>query len=345
MNNVDTNLSASPYIIDHKVLQRFDQRRTIFGRRRLDTSFPFYNKNMYERLPEILCENKAGYTYVDFARAHAAWTVYDHFTGAFSAKKLEETDTLADPKLKPYERVDAVHLTDVVKETARRFGASAVGICTMYKKWIYSHALDGTTIDIPPEYQYAIVLVIAMDAEEIARSPSYVASIENGLGYSRTAACCACLAQFLRNLGYGAIPAGNDIALSIPLAIDAGMGELGRNGLLITPEYGPCVRLAKILTDMPLVADQPVEFGVHQFCETCNRCVEACEASAIQENTKPSYRTQCLSNNDGIVRWAVNHDKCYDFWVKNGNDCSNCIAACPFDPRGSSASHTRIPHR
>ena len=64
---------------------------------------------------------------------------------------------------------------------------------------------------------------------------------------------------------------GNDTALSIPLAIDAGLGELGRNGLLITPEYGACVRLCKVFTDLPLEADRPVEFGLAEICQRCRR--------------------------------------------------------------------------
>jgi len=59
------------------------------------------------------------------------------------------------------------------------------------------------------------------------------------------------LAEFIRLLGHDAIPAGNDMALSIPLAVDAGLGELGRNGLLITKEFGPRLRLCKVFTNLP----------------------------------------------------------------------------------------------
>ena len=138
------------------------------------------------------------------------------------------------------------------------------------------------------------------------------------------------MAEFIRNLGYKAIPMGNDTALSIPLAIDAGLGQLGRNGLLITPEYGPCIRICKVFTDLPLFVDKPIEFGVTKFCKTCSKCADACEADAIQKTNEPSFKTECISNNQGILRWAVNHDKCYSFWIENGGDCSNCIAACPF---------------
>jgi len=121
----------------------------------------------------------------------------------------------------------------------------------------------------------------------------------------------------------------NDTALSIPLAIDAGLGELGRNGLLITPEYGPCVRICKVFTDLPLEADKPREIGIANFCRRCNLCAEACEVEAIQKEPEPSYRVLCPSNNPGVLKWAVDVDKCFSFWIENGMDCSTCISACP----------------
>ena len=134
----------------------------------------------------------------------------------------------------------------------------------------------------------------------------------------------ACLAEFIRNLGYQAISMGNDTALSIPLAIDAGLGELGRNGLLVAPEYGPCVRLCKVFTDLPLAPDGPAPFGVTETCKTCRKCAEACEVEAISSDREPSYRTVSPSNNRGIKRWAVDPDRCYTFWVENGACCSTC---------------------
>ena len=173
-------------------------------------------------------------------------------------------------------------------------------------------------------------MTVKMDGSAIKTSPTFTASTATGLGYSQMAFIIACMAEFIRNLGYKAIPMGNDIALSIPLAIDAGIGQLGRHGLLITPEYGPCVRICKVFTDLPLKADKPIEFGVTDFCKKCKKCAEACEANAIQTADEPSFKIECPSNNQGILRWAVNHDKCYKFWIENGTECSNCIAACPF---------------
>jgi epoxyqueuosine reductase QueG len=54
--------------------------------------------------------------------------------------------------------------------------------------------------------------------------------------------------------------------------VDAGLGEMGRFGYLITKELGPRVRLFAVTTDMPLVADRPVDIGVEDFCSFCKKC-------------------------------------------------------------------------
>ncbi|RJS76940.1 4Fe-4S dicluster domain-containing protein [Candidatus Bathyarchaeota archaeon] len=130
------------------------------------------------------------------------------------------------------------------------------------------------------------------------------------------------------------MPCGNDTALSIPLAIDAGLGELGRNGLLIASEFGPRVRLCKVFTDLPLETDKPIEFGIKEFCEKCKLCAEACEVGAISTSEKPSYEIACRSNNPGALKWYVNVEKCFMFWRKNGASCSTCIKVCPFNRSG-----------
>ena len=141
----------------------------------------------------------------------------------------------------------------------------------------------------------------------------------------------ACTGEFIRNLGYKAIQCGNDTALSIPLAIDAGLGELGRNGLLITPQHGPRVRLCKIFTDLPLEPDKPLEFGVKEFCKKCKQCAEHCEAGAISKEDEPSFEAVCRSNNPGVLKWYVDVERCYLYWCENGTDCSTCIKVCPYN--------------
>jgi reductive dehalogenase len=322
----------SPYYTI-KNLKRFDQRDNIFGRMKYDKNADFYKMGIYDNINKIITNDNKGYSNLDYAKVMSSWTVYDYFHNAFSWDKLSDANSVMEkPKLKKFAVKDKISMTEQIKKISNKFGATKVGITEINPLWIYSNDLDGSKINIPKDCKYAIVLAVKMDPSLIKESPNFIACAETGLVYSKMAFCISCVAEYIRYLGYKAIPMGNDTALSIPLAIDAGLGELGRHGLLITKKYGPCVRLCKIFTDLPMAVDKPIEFGVRRFCENCRNCAESCEADAIQFEKKPSFKAPSKSNSKGVLRWAVDHEKCYKFWIKNGGDCSNCIAACPYFP-------------
>jgi hypothetical protein len=230
---------------------------------------------------------------------------------------------------------DPAKMSERIKYVAKFLGADLVGICELDQRWVYSHYYDRNTkeygeLNVP--YKYAIAIAIEMDWKEIKTSPAWEASAATGLGYSKMAFIAPSLAAYINGLGYPAIPAGNDVAQSIPIAIDAGLGEFGRHGLLITPEFGPRVRLCKVLTDLPLQPDKPIEFGVQGFCESkCGElCAKACPAQAIAYGPNRVAEGPTISERKGILRWAVNHEKCHIFWSQNRTDCSNCVAVCPW---------------
>jgi ferredoxin len=324
--------SAPPYTVDPTQYRRFDQRHTVFGRRTWDREASFFGHMVHDMAFERIASDEEEYSRLEFARLRAAWTVDEHFEGAYSWQRLGDADPVAARAGKLFVD-DRGWISAQIKETALMYGASLSGIAALDRRWVYSHDMRGQAIEIPAPFQYAIVMAIAMDPGAIATSPGYLAASATGVGYSRMAVASASLAQFIRNLGYRAIPMGNDTALSIPLAIDAGLGELGRNGLLITPQFGACVRLCKVCTDLPLLPDETKPLGLTEVCRSCRRCAEVCRVGAIQSDPAPSFRIASRSNNPGIERWAIDHDKCYSFWVENGACCSTCIAACPFTAR------------
>jgi epoxyqueuosine reductase len=122
----------------------------------------------------------------------------------------------------------------------------------------------------------------------------------------------------------------NDSALAIPLAVQAGFGEVGRHSLLITEEYGPRLRLGKIFTDMPLVISEPKRFGVKEFCDICQRCSSACPPKAITRGA-PSREAYSVSNLNGVKKWTTWAEKCFRFWAGQNSDCSICIRVCPYN--------------
>jgi ferredoxin len=319
-----------PYVIDKSKLRRFDSKNTVFDRVMWDSSWKGYKLMYDEKVFNIISEGKSGYSRVDFALAYASWIVHDAFEGGFSWKKIKPyrtpVDTVGIDWTKTrYEIDDARKMSIYIKRAARLFGASLVGVCKLNRDWVY------VDVDVPGKFENVIVMAVEMDADGIAASPAVPAAAATGVGYSKMAFILAGIGEFVRNLGYEAIQCGNDTALSIPLAIDAGLGELGRNGLLITPQYGSRVRLCKILTDLPLEPDRPIEFGVKKFCKKCKLCAEHCEAGAISMDDEPSFEVPCRSNNPGALKWYVNVERCYLYWCENGIDCSTCIKVCPYN--------------
>ncbi|MFX0123099.1 MAG: reductive dehalogenase, partial [Candidatus Hodarchaeota archaeon] len=311
---------------------------TIFGRVVWDESYIAHMRPITERAPKKV--GKKGYSRMGYAAQEGSWTIYDHFHGAFhwisvggeTDKKILPTQLFNIlPKLEP---TDLKSTTQLVKRVGQIFGACKVGIAKLDPElpFIFTHNRRNEPIDFPEEMKYVIVMLIEMDYHALKTSPALPASITTGNGYSRMAFAIACMAEFLRKLGYRAIPTGNDTGLSVPLAIKAGLGQFGRNGLLINPKYGQRVRICKVFTDLPLIPDKPVDFGVTQFCRVCKKCAKYCPSQSISYETDPMWETpwKTISNNNGVYKWYVNVDTCYDYWVKNSADCSNCIRVCPF---------------
>jgi epoxyqueuosine reductase len=324
--------TISMYVVDSQYMQ-FDGRNVIFARALSDPECSCYGHTLEERIPDIIKEGKPGYSLVDVALYEAAWTVYETYAGAFSWERLLPPG--AKPELDGLGQYNpgSETLTAVVKKAARFYGASLVGISRIDHRWVYSHTREGIPIEIPDDTTHAVVMAIEMDPQGIGTTPALTSSAVVGLTYSKMAFLIACMGEFIRNLGYKAIQMGNDTALSIPLAVDAGLGELGRHGLLVTPQLGSRVRICKVFTDMDLVCDEPVDLGVQQFCKTCRKCAEACEVEAISFEEKPTFEPVCKSNNPGVLKWPINAEKCYAYWCENGGDCATCIAVCPFTVR------------
>jgi epoxyqueuosine reductase len=331
---------ASRYVVGK--VERFDEKNTIFPRLLWDAKMLDVGRKFYGA--EVMPRDKPGYQLKDMAMVNAAWRLETNFArgnfgGRMGLYAWEWGGKFDYPRVPSGLKIsvdDPLKVTKDLKKVASLFGASLVGVCELDRRWLYSHAYlfsdtGGKSVEneIPKEYKYAIAIAIEMDYEGIRRSPAYPASAVVGIAYSKMAFVAGLLANFIRGLGYQAIPCGNDTACSIPIAIDAGLGELARNGLLITPEFGPRVRLAKVFTDLPLIPDSPIEFGVWAFCLKCGKCAQNCPSQSIMYR-EPTEQTNNISNREGLLRWPVNAETCIGFWAKE-TDCSNCIRTCPFN--------------
>jgi len=340
-NKGKSKSGTAKYIVGE--VKRFDQKNEAFKRSRWDPIFRDWAKRLWG---VVYPKEKNGHTLLDLAFRNAAWHIETgfahgniiHNTGMYSWDMPLIGVSRVPPDLK-LEVKDSAKMSKIIKKVARYFGASGVGICEVDRRWVYSHTFHFVTrehqeFELPEECKYAIVMIFEMDYELCRASPTWVAEAAEGKGYSMMAVTATMVAQFIRGLGYKAIPSGNDSALNIPLAIDAGLGELGRNGLLITPEYGPRVRISKVFTDLPLTPDKPIEFGVLEFCSKCKKCAQHCPSGAIiygERTDKPHN----ISNASGELKWPIDAEKCFAFWSRIEGSCMNCIRVCPFNkPKG-----------
>jgi Pyruvate/2-oxoacid:ferredoxin oxidoreductase delta subunit len=209
--------------------------------------------------------------------------------------------------------------TSAISEFVLANEADAVGITPMDPLYVF----EGYAIDEPT----VIILALAHNYERLKQVPS---DETNGVGiadvgdqYARGTRSSFALANWIRSHGYTAKAFPGPMAdalLLIPAAVDAGLGELGKHGSLISPQFGAGVRLAGVTTDMPLVMTSAEPFGADEFCKNCQVCTKACPPGAISEQ-KQIVR--------GVERWYVDFDKCIPAFTELSG-CAICIADCPW---------------
>ncbi|WP_018307567.1 reductive dehalogenase [Desulfitobacterium hafniense] len=179
-----------------------------------------------------------------------------------------------------------------------------------------------------------IAMTFEMDYEAYRTAPSVLQGAAPGKSYSNMGEVAYKVASFLREIGYNAVPSGNDTGMSVPIAVQAGLGEAGRSGQLITQKYGPRVRIAKVYTDLELVPDKPINIGAREFCRLCLKCADVCPAQAISHVKDPwvLQPEDCTpSENPYTEKWQFDSQRCLSFFAYNGGDCGSCIAVCSWN--------------
>ncbi|MEZ5256808.1 MAG: reductive dehalogenase domain-containing protein [Ilumatobacteraceae bacterium] len=322
--------------------ERFSQVNDVFSRSAWDPAIRDERTARFfatYRRPLADWRSAKGFTQKDYALRNASWHVADIFAEMHEADDrrdgfLDDLSMLRDGADERVEVGSPERAARELKQVARTFGADLVGVTAYDERWTYTERYSAATMgpkpnELPSGLTSVVVIGQAMDHELTRTAPSALAGTATGLGYSKDAVVLLATAQYLRNLGYTAIPSMNDTALAIPLALAAGLGEYGRHGLLITPEFGPRLRIGKIFTDMPLAHDAPRRFGVKEFCEQCDRCASACPSKAIPAGG-PVPVALNRSGLTGVRKWSVDGEACFGYWSKINSDCAICVRVCPF---------------
>ncbi|MCA9906522.1 MAG: reductive dehalogenase, partial [Anaerolineae bacterium] len=346
--------------VDWEAIYRFDERNTV--RRGWSK---YLDEEAYAKVQElsqtsIYERSKAGqvgYSTRDIALYRASGIgATQSFLGPDNVAPPEETG-IAKWEGTPEEN------SEMIRAALRAFGAATVGFVELdenTEKLIYSIDPDGkelvisedqdvaeeteTQRIIPKKARWVIVWTVQMSQEAMTRSPTPMGAATTSMAYAIGRATQSRLQGFLRGIGYYGLGEAQTNALGIAPAFGvlAGLGELSRLNRMITPEYGPMVRIFKMVTNLPLAPTRPIDAGITNFCRSCKTCATYCPSGALSTESEPSYETQGGWNRGGVKTWYENSLSCRNYWAEVGTNCGICFAVCPFSVKDRALIHSMV---
>jgi reductive dehalogenase len=229
---------------------------------------------------------------------------------------------------------DPSSLTRHIKEAAYFLRADAVGVCELPQYAVYSHRYDfynPAAGETPCElnHKYAIPILIDQDyrTSHAYSGSDWISNAMSMMSYSTSGFIAIVLAEYIRRLGYPAkahYAPFYDVNVP-PLILLAGLGEMSRIGdSVLHPFLGPRFKAAVVTTDLPLLPDKPIDFGLQDFCSKCKKCARECPSGAISDGSKEMY--------NGYEKWPMDKKRCTGMRVGNqrGSGCGTCIKVCPW---------------
>lgn len=307
---------------------RIDERDIMFSRDLLEVGTPRFEE-YYAANPEKRAADDAFRAFPGLlAPGSKMYNVYTFSAASATFSAVASLDPIVEGELSPGEVIaDPRQATRFIKSWIRKLGAVSVGVTELEDYHLYSTIGRGPRYGEPVEraHDYAIAFTVEMDKELVGRAPKGPIVMESAHQYLAAGAIAVQVAQFIRNLGHAArahIDANYRVVCPL-VARDAGLGEIGRMGLLMTPELGPRVRIGVVTTTLPLVTDERGrDYTMVDFCSHCRKCAEVCPGQAISFDDRTEI--------DGVKRWRIDSEACFTVWCKLGTDCGRCIAVCPY---------------
>lgn len=242
----------------------------------------------------------------DFVDCLKRWSAY-----------TPDRDGPVDPTRREGE--DSAHISALIKAKGLELGASDVGFAELRPIMIN----EGAEFDL----KYIVSVLVAEDYTKVLEGALAVEK-EAFETYVECARVSTELAAYVRSLGFPALAEHNgtgDIQ-AIPALHACGMGELGKHGSLIHRELGASFRPGFVVTDAPVVVDEPDIFGVQRTCESCRLCEQNCPPAAI----RPS---EDYVVTEGVKRWLVDIPACYEASRFRDEYCHICVDVCPYQHR------------
>ena len=221
-------------------------------------------------------------------------------------------------------------LTRHIKAVGYFLKADIMGACIVPQSAYYSHDKQGVPIEV--KYENAIVIVMGKDWNAVRASTGsdWIGDPISFQAYQHLGLVAETIANYIRRLGwdasaqYGPSFVDKYSVLMPPLLLRAGIGEVSRAGIILNPYLGLGYKAAAVLTNMPVVPDKPIDFGLQRFCQGCKICAENCPSCAISTGDKVMY--------NGYETWKLDTRRCasFNFTNKKGTMCNRCVKSCPW---------------
>lgn len=218
--------------------------------------------------------------------------------------------------------------TKTLTRLALDWGAKDVGVAELEPAHVYTHIGRGTGAwgsEVSLDHRWALAFTVEMDHRAVAQAPDAPVVAESARQYVESAIIAIQLASVIRDQGWPARAHtdGNYRVIAPLVARAAGLGEIGRMGLLMTPRLGPRVRIGVVTTDIPLAPSTPSDdFSVLDFCAICKKCATNCPVGAIPFGDRIEM--------DHGRRWVIDDETCFRYWNVIGTDCATCMKVCPY---------------
>lgn len=232
------------------------------------------------------------------------------------------------PREGPISR-DPEYLSNHIKETAYFLRADAVGICELPQYAVYSHSAS-TGDPITLNHRYAVAVLVDQDSKtaDATSGHDWISNSMSFVAYSASGFIACLLADYIRRLGFPARAhhAMNYQVIVPPILLWAGLGEASRmSECVLHPFLGPRFKASVVTTDLPLLPDKPIDFGLQDFCSKCKKCARECPSGALSEGEKVVH--------NGYEQWPCDIKKCTSMRVGNqkGASCGTCLTVCPWN--------------
>lgn len=224
--------------------------------------------------------------------------------------------------LAPTAEPSGADVTDSIRDKARELGYGEVGFTRFDRRYLYQIRRQGVRADLP----HAVCLALEQDRAATQTMPSLEAEKAQGEAYKRQAELAMELVDHIRALGYRAQVSGPTwhFGPMIPMFVEAGLGQLGVNGQLLSPHFGSRARLQIIITNARLLYDRPVDYGIPKFCEICQVCFMRCPGRALQ-GQRVWFR--------GVDKAKLIYKRCRPVMARYSG-CGVCMKVCPIQKYG-----------